>query len=81
MTGKRIIILLAVILGVLHQDFWNWDDSSLVFEFMPIGLFYHAMYSIIAAILWAFAIKCAWPSKLVDWAEQDQDDEPVEEGS
>ena len=76
--GKKIIIILAVILGVLHQDFWNWDDSSLVLGFMPIGLFYHAMYSLAAALLWAFAIKYAWPSKLVEWAEEEDGYKPEE---
>ena len=72
MSGKRIIIILAIALGVLHQDFWNWDNANLVFGFMPMGLFYHACYSVVAAILWVFAIKFAWPDKLVDWAEEDQ---------
>ena len=79
MTGKIIIILLAVILGVLHQDFWNWDDPSLVFGFMPIGLFYHSVFSLAAAVLWTFAIKYAWPSKLVDWAEQDEDNKSIKD--
>jgi len=45
---------------------------------MPIGLFYHAMYSLAAALLWVFAIKYAWPSKLVEWAEQDDARQPEE---
>ena len=75
MNAKYIILILAVVLGVLHQDFWNWDNSSLVFGFMPIGLAYHAGFSLAAATLWAFAIKFAWPRELVDWAES-EDDEP-----
>jgi hypothetical protein len=71
MNGKHLIILLAIVLGVFHQDFWNWDDSEFVMGFMPIGLFYHACYSLFAAVLWAFAIKFAWPKDLVDWAEND----------
>lgn len=73
MSGKKIIIILAIVLGVLHQDFWNWDNATLVFGFMPIGLFYHACYSLVAALLWAVAIKIAWPTELVAWAEQDDD--------
>ncbi|MDA7681263.1 DUF3311 domain-containing protein [Verrucomicrobiales bacterium] len=71
MNGKHLIILLAIVLGVFHQDFWNWDDSEFIMGFMPIGLFYHACYSLVAAVLWAFAIKFAWPKDLVDWAEND----------
>ena len=77
MSAKGIIILLAISLGVLHQDFWNWDNASLIFGFMPMGLFYHTCFSLAAAILWVFAIKYAWPTKLVDWAEQDEDNERI----
>jgi len=79
MPGKIIIIILAVTLGILHQDSWNWDNDTLVFGFMPMGLFYHACFSLAAAILWAFAIKYAWPAKLVDWAEQDQSSEETKD--
>ena len=33
---------LIIILALVHYDFWYWDDQSLVFGFMPIGLFFHA---------------------------------------
>ena len=62
--GRNLIILLAIVLAVIHQDFWFWDDNSLVLGFMPIGLAYHAMYSIVAACLWGLAIKIAWPHEL-----------------
>ena len=71
MNGKYIILFLAIVLGVLHQDFWNWDSDRNVFGFMPIGLFYHACYSLVAATLWFFAIKFAWPKELVEWAEKE----------
>ncbi|MCP4848078.1 MAG: hypothetical protein GY899_09060 [Verrucomicrobiaceae bacterium] len=77
MSAKGIIVGLAILLGILHQDFWNWDDPSLVFGFMPIGLFYHACFSLAAVVLWLFAIKYAWPTKLVEWAEQDEDNERI----
>ena len=46
---------------MLHQDFWLWDDATLVFGFMPIGLAYHTAYCIVAAGLWYLATKYAWP--------------------
>lgn len=52
----------AVLLAILHQDFWWWDDTTLVFGFMPIGLFYHMLYSIACSILWACAVVFAWPT-------------------
>ncbi len=59
---KRLVYGLIVLLAVLHQDFWWWDDSeSLIFDFLPIGLAYHAGVSIAAAVLWALAVKYCWP--------------------
>ena len=39
--------LLVAALYVLHQDFWFWRDARpLVFGFLPIGLFYHAAFTV-----------------------------------
>ena len=46
---------------MIHQDFWWWDDGSLIFGFLPVGLAFHAFFSIMAVGLWALAIKVAWP--------------------
>lgn len=70
---KKVVFILAILLGVLHQDFWNWSNSNLVLGFMPVGLAYHACYSLAAAGLWGFAIKFAWPSKIVAWADEEED--------
>jgi hypothetical protein len=50
---------------VLHQDFWNWKKAEpFIFGFLPIGLAYHAGYSILASITMAVLVKFAWPSHL-----------------
>ena len=41
---------LVVLLLVLHQDNWLWNDGTLVFGFMPIGLLYHAGISMAASV-------------------------------
>lgn len=64
--------LTATVLFVLHQDFWLWNDTTLLFGFMPIGLAYHAAFSIVAAVLWFLAVKFAWPAHIEQWAEQDE---------
>jgi hypothetical protein len=69
-VGRNTILVLAIALAVLHQDFWWWDSETLVLGFMPIGLAYHACYSIMAACLWALAIKIAWPHHLEAIAEE-----------
>jgi hypothetical protein len=55
----------VVVVYALHQDFWFWRRARpLVFGFMPIGLFYHAAFSVLAALLMWLLVKFAWPSHL-----------------
>ena len=68
--GQIVILVLAVVLAILHQDFWWWDDGALVFGFMPVGLAYHAGFSLAAAALWTLAILIAWPHDLERLAEE-----------
>ena len=66
---KKVVYGLVVLLAIIHQDFWWWNNKTLVFGFMPLGLFYHALFSCRAAGVWAMAIKWAWPSEIEEWAE------------
>ncbi len=54
---------------VLHQDKWWWDDGTLVLGFMPLGLAFHALFSIGCAGLGWLAIQKAWPHDLEAFAE------------
>lgn len=59
---RRLTYGLIVLLALLHQDFWWWNDSeTLVCGFMPVGLAYHAGVSVAAGLLWALAVKYCWP--------------------
>ena len=60
-SSAYIIWGLVVLLIILHQDNWLWENGTLVFGFMPIGLVYHACISVCAAITWFLATKFAWP--------------------
>jgi len=62
-------IFLAV-LFVVHQDFWWWDSQALVFGFLPIGLAYHAFFSILSAGIWALAVKAIWPHQWEKWGDE-----------
>jgi hypothetical protein len=66
--GTRIIWIGVIVLIILRQDLWFWNDPSLVFGILPIGLAWQIAISIGAAILWLAATKIAWPA-----------DEPMEE--
>ena len=62
---KTILLVVAVaVLYILHQDIWFWRSSYLVFGFIPIGLFYHAVFAIAAALLMWLLVTSAWPSHL-----------------
>lgn len=61
---RRVTWALILALIVLHQDFWFWTDDRLVFGFLPMGLFYHAVLSIAAAAVWGFVAWRAWPNEL-----------------
>jgi hypothetical protein len=60
------VLLTVLVLGVylLHQDYWNWKKTELVFGFLPVGLAYHAAYSCLATITMALLVKFAWPKHL-----------------
>ena len=67
-TMKRAALVLAVLtVYLLHQDIWFWRTARpLVFGFVPIGLFYHACDSVLAAGLMALLVRYAWPAHLED---------------
>ncbi|MDP6740061.1 MAG: hypothetical protein QF404_08615 [Planctomycetota bacterium] len=70
----RLIWLMVVVLAVLHQDVWNWDSKALVLGFIPVGLAYHALYSVAAALMWMAALRWAWPSGVEAWANETGED-------
>lgn len=64
---------LAIILYALHQDFWFWRSAEpLVFGFIPVGLFYHALFTLAASLLMLALVKHAWPSHLEEQIEREE---------
>jgi hypothetical protein len=60
-----LVYALAAVLYLLHQDFWFWREARpLVFGFLPIGLFYHAVFTVACSVLLALLVKHAWPGHL-----------------
>ena len=71
------LVLATALLYVLHQDLWFWRSARpLVFGFLPIGLFYHALFSVAAAGLMALLVRFAWPGHLERRAETERKPEP-----
>lgn len=53
-------IIIAIYL--LHQDFWFWRTARpLIFGFLPIGLFYHAVFCLFCSAVMMLLVKFAWP--------------------
>lgn len=67
---KWIVYSLVVLLVVAHQDIWNWGKTDLALGFMPSGLAYHALFSLLAGGVWALAVKFAWPTHIEEWADE-----------
>ena len=62
---KFILAFLVLGLYAAHQDIWFWTSARpLVFGFLPIGLFYHAAYSVAACLLMIALVKLAWPEEI-----------------
>lgn len=62
---NTLLGLMVLVIYLLHQDSWNWKQAEpLVFGVLPLGLAYHAGYSILAAIMMAVLVKFAWPKHL-----------------
>lgn len=67
-----LITVLVLVVYFLHQDFWNWKKTDpLVLGFLPIGLAYHAGFSILASILMALLVRIAWPKHLEEAAAEE----------
>lgn len=61
---KQLLAVLVAAVILLHQDIWNWTNRTLVFGFLPIGLAYHAGYSLTAALTMALLVRYLWPKHL-----------------
>jgi hypothetical protein len=67
---RALLALLTLVVYALHQDLWLWRSARpLVFGFLPVGLFYHAAYTVAVALLLWLLVGNTWPSRLEAEAE------------
>ena len=81
-SATRNVLLTALVLAVyvLHQDVWLWRTARpLGFGFLPVGLFYHAGYTLVCALLMWLLVSVAWPQALEDEAERGRRDPGAED--
>lgn len=63
--NPRLAAFVIALFAALHQDFWFWGEARpLVFGFMPVGLFYHAAFTVACAGLMWWLSAALWPSHL-----------------
>lgn len=67
---KFLVWGLVLVLAVLHQDVWFWDDDRLVAGFVPVVLAWHMGISLAAGITWWLATIFCWPTDLIEETEQ-----------
>jgi len=69
----RVALFVAlVLLYALHQDLWLWNDPRIVLG-LPVGLTYHVLYCLGAALLLALAVSFAWPAAVESSGERGAD--------
>lgn len=61
---KHLVVVLMALLAILHQDFWWWDDRTVLFGFLPIGLAWHGGLSLAASLVWWAVVVYCWPEGL-----------------
>ncbi|MDP1561536.1 MAG: DUF3311 domain-containing protein [Pirellulaceae bacterium] len=62
--NKWVWLAIAGLL-LLHHDFWFWENDYLVGGFMPIGLAYHVVYSMVVTVTWVILTFKFWPQDLI----------------
>ncbi len=69
---KRKLFWIALLaLMILHHDWWFWNNGRLFLGFLPAGLAYHALISLAAGGLWAWAAFYAMPEYFSGDAEEE----------
>ncbi|MFK8114088.1 MAG: hypothetical protein AB8B91_17935 [Rubripirellula sp.] len=61
---KVAIWICVGLLLVLHQDYWQWDNATLDFGFLPRTMTYQIVLSVLAAVTWWLATCFSWPQDL-----------------
>ena len=60
---RLILAGIVITTYLLHQDYWFWRTARpLIFGFLPIGLFYHAVFCLLCSVVMMILAKLAWPA-------------------
>jgi hypothetical protein len=57
--------VVVLVVYLLHQDVWFWTRATpIVFGVLPIGLFYHVVYTVGVSLLLWWLVRSFWPAHL-----------------
>ena len=60
-----VLTLIFLLVLFLRHDYWNWDTPGyLLFGFLPVGLWWQALVTILASIMMWLMVTLAWPTHL-----------------
>jgi hypothetical protein len=69
--SENFLVIAVLLVYILHQDIWFWNTAKpFFFGFMPIGLFYHVCFSLVASVIMCLLVKHCWP----EYLEKEVDD-------
>ena len=69
---RRLLLAAPILMILLHNDLWFWDDPRLVLG-LPVGLTYHIAFCVAASALMFLLTRFAWPADL-EPGENDEED-------
>jgi hypothetical protein len=62
---RTLATILVITFYVLHQDLWFWRQARpLVFGVLPVGLAYHAAFTLATTLLLLVLVRLCWPAGL-----------------
>ena len=66
---RWLLVLVVLFVLVLRHDYWWWDDARpLLFGFLPVGLWWQTLVTLLAAAMMWMLVKFAWPAHLEEGA-------------
>ena len=63
-NARLLLYLLWVLLYLLHNDIWLWDNGAIVMG-LPVGLLYHVGFCLAAAVMLGLLVTYARPAPLI----------------
>ena len=63
-NARLLLYLLWVLLYLLHNDIWLWDNGAIVMG-LPVGLLYHVGFCLAAAVMRGLLVTYARPAHLI----------------